>query len=173
MPSSSPSTATALVTASRTMSGTDNQTVLQMVLWATKLCHGLYDFSATVTSATGDVTSLAKEINLLSLVLRQAGSNLREDLTFPSEEAFITVREVLGQCRDVFGEVEQLVPVRELQDASVVDGALVGRLRGEMEWNGLSQGWMRYLLAHVESLKLTLSVLLQTIYTAKIEAWGR
>lgn len=160
------------------MSSHDNiTTVLQMVAWGTRLTFGLYDFSANVSPAAGDVTCLAKEVNLLSLVLRQVGANLKEDGKLPSENAFDDVREILSQCRDVFGEIEQIVPVRQLQDGQGespgVDNALVVRLKDGLDWNVLSKAKTQYLLAHLESLKLTLSVMLQTIYTAKISAWER
>jgi hypothetical protein len=152
-------------------------TVLQMVAWGTRLSFGLYDFSASVSSATGDVTNLAKEVNLLSLVLRQVGATLKEDKQMPSDEAFEVVRQILQQCQDVFGEIEQIVPVRELQNAQGAEGldnnALAVRLRDGLDWNVLSRSKTQYLLAHLESLKLTLSVMLQTIYTAKITTWGR
>jgi hypothetical protein len=152
-------------------------TVLQMVAWGTRLSFGLYDFSANVSSATGDVNSLAKEVNLLSLVLRQVGANLKEDGKLPSDEAFDVVRQILQQCQEVFGEIEAIVPVRQLQDgqgsAGVDNNALAIQLRDGLDWNALSRSKTQYLLAHLESLKLTLSVMLQAIYTAKISAWGR
>jgi hypothetical protein len=160
------------------MSNDSITTVLQMVAWGTRLSFGLYDFSACVSSASGDVNSLAKEVNLLALVLRQVGANLKADGKIPSEEAFDIVSQILMQCRDVFGEIEAIVPVRQLQDAQGlgvggVDDAVVGRLRDGLEWNVLSRAKTHYLLAHLESLKLTMSVMLQTMYTAKISVWGR
>jgi hypothetical protein len=151
-------------------------TVLQMVAWGTRLSLGLYDFSAVLPD-TGDVTNLAKEVNLLSLVLRQVGAILKEDKQLPSDEAFETVTQILKQCRHMFGEIEAIVPVRQMQDAQVVAGAdsdaIVVQLRDGLDWNALSRSKTQYLLAHLESLKLTLSVMLQTLYTAKISAWGR
>jgi hypothetical protein len=151
-------------------------TVLQMVAWGTRLSLGLYDFSAVLPD-TGDVTNLAKEVNLLSLVLRQVGATLKEEKQLPSDQAFDTVTQILKQCRDMFGEIEAIVPVRRLQEAQgsagVDNNTLVVQLRDGLDWNALSRSKAQYLLAHLESLKLTLSVMLQTIYTAKITAWGR
>ncbi|KAF2435059.1 hypothetical protein EJ08DRAFT_388460 [Tothia fuscella] len=155
------------------MSNDNITTVLQMVAWGTRLSFGLYDFSANVTSASGDVNSLAKEVNLLSLVLRQIGANLRQDGRIASERAYDTVESCLRQCRDVFAEIEQIVPVRALEGAQSDDMQLVTRLRDGLDWNILSQAKTQYLLAHLESLKLTMSVMLQVIYTAKICAWAR
>jgi hypothetical protein len=173
-----PSLPSTMTNTAGTMSNDNITTVLQMVAWGTRLSFGLYDFSANVSSASGDVNSLAKEVNLLALVLRQVGANLKEDGNLPSDEAFDTVRQILMQCRAVFGEIEAIVPVRQLQEAQGVaavgvDDMVVARLRDGLEWNVLTKAKTQYLLAHLESLKLTMSVMLQTIYTAKISAWGR
>jgi hypothetical protein len=161
-----------------TMSSDSNNHLLSMVAWGTKLSFGLYDFSANVSSATGDVDRLAKEVNLLSLGLRQIGANLKEDGSLPSNEAYDTVRRISALCQEVFQEIEAMVPVRQLQDAQMLgslgsDMALATRLRDELDWNALSKSKTQYLLEHLESLKLTLSVMSQTLYTAKITAWSR
>jgi hypothetical protein len=151
----------------------NSTTILQMVAWGTRLSFGLYDFSANVPPASGDIDSLAKEVNLLSLVLRQIGSNLKEEGGMTSERAFNTVIACLEQCRVVFVQIEQLVPVRALQDAPGNDPLLTKRLRTELNWTPLCQSQSQYLLAYSESLKMTLSVMLQTLYTAKITLWSR
>jgi hypothetical protein len=151
----------------------ESTTILQMVAWGTRLSFGLYDFSAIVSTASGDIDHLAKEVNLLSLVLRQIGSNLKEDKRMTSGRAFDTVLECLEQCRVVFVQIEQLIPVRALQDAPGIDFLLVERLRTKLNWTPLRQSQSQYLLAYLESLKMTLSVMLQTLYTAKITLWSR
>lgn len=160
------------------MSNGNNGNVLSMVAHGTKLSFGLYDFSAHVSSASGDINSLAKEVNLLALVLRQVGSSLKEDGKIRSDEAIDTVTQILMQCREVFEEIEAIVPVKQLQGAQEVgaagvDDMTVARLRDGLEWNVLSRAKTQYLLAHLGSLKLTMSVMLQTIYTAKITTWER
>ncbi|KIW01460.1 uncharacterized protein PV09_07217 [Verruconis gallopava] len=155
-------------------------TVLSIVAWGTRLTFGLYDFSAAQSAAPAseDVNRLAKEVNLLSQVLRQIGSRLKEDGSLPSQEAFNTVRQTLDQCQDVFREVESLVPLNPSRQNSQ-DGSALSSTTGSMspwredvEWNVLSQARAKYLLAHLEALRFTMSVMLQTLYTAKSIIWS-
>jgi hypothetical protein len=155
-------------------------TVLSIVAWGTNLTFGLYDFSVAnaFAPATEDVNKLAKEVNLLSQVLRQIGSRLKEDETLPSPDAFNTVRQILNQCQVVFTEIESLIPLgpsrQNSQDESPqMSVANYSPWREELDWNALSQARTQYLLAHLESLKLTLSVMLQTLYTAKTTIWAK
>jgi hypothetical protein len=156
-------------------------TVLSIVAWGTKLTLGLYDFSVanSFAPATEDVNKLAKEVNLLSQVLRQIGSRLKEDKTLPSAEAFNVVRQILEQCQDVFREIESLIPIGQTSRNSSVDGspqmsvATISPWRGSLDWNALSQARAQYLVAHLDSLKLTLSVLLHTLYTAQTTLWAK
>lgn len=157
------------------MAQSEIQNILQMVAWGTRLSLALYDFSACVPSATTDVTKLAKEVNLFSLVLRQVGASLKEDGGFPSWDAARTVKEILEQCQMVFREIEGVVPVRGIRDER---GGLVANGDGmfpdsNWSWSENSRLKAGYLLGHLESLKLTLSVLLQCLYVAKITTWSR
>lgn len=165
-------------------------TVLSVVAWGTKLTFGLYDFAvaqaATSTAASQDVSRLAKEVNLLSQVLRQIGSRLKEDGSLPSPEAFNVVRAILDQCQDVFREIESLIPLGGQQTSrpGSYDGngspqsqsAALEPWRKSSEivdWNVVVHARVEYLLAHLEAIKLTMSVMLQTLYTAKAIVWAK
>lgn len=153
------------------MSKDSNALVLNTEERGTKLSFGLYDFSMNVSSAKGDVDRLAKQVNLLSLALRQAGDNLKRYGTLPSTEAWNTVSHISLLCQEAFQDIEGMVPVQHLQDARRTgsrDGKMVlaTKLRDELDWNALSKSKAMYLLEHLESLKLTISVLSQTLYTA-------
>lgn len=165
----------AVQTSNGNMAQSEIHNILQMVAWGTRLSLALYDFSACVPSATTDVTKLAKEVNLFSLVLRQVGASLKEDGGFPSWDAARTVKEILQQCEMVFREVEGIVPVRGIRDER---GGLVANGDGmfpDSHWGWSENSRLKacYLLGHLESLKLTLSVLLQCLYVAKITTWSR
>ena len=165
-------------------------TVLSVVAWGTKLTFSLYDFAvaqaAIASGASQDVSRLAKEVNLLSQVLRQIGSRLKEDGSLPSPEAFNVVRAILDQCQDVFREIESLFPLggQQISRPGSYDGngsprsqsaALEPWRKGEdvMDWNVVVKSRAQYLLAHLEALKLTISVMLQTLYTAKAIVWAK
>lgn len=156
------------------MAQSEIHNILQMVAWGTRLSLALYDFSACVPSATTEVIKLAKEVNLFSLVLRQVGASLKEDGGFPSWDAARTVKEILHQSRMVFLEIEGIVPVRGIRDERgrlVADGGMFPG--SNWGWNNNSRLKAGYLLGHLESLKLTLNVLLQCLYVAKITTWSR
>jgi hypothetical protein len=146
--------------------------VLQMVRWGTRLSLSLYDFAAGVPTATKDITGLAKETNLLSLVLRQVGSSLKEDGAIPSDEAVQCLKEILEQCQLVFWEIENIVPVKGIKDEAGTSTGL-GIQSAKWAWSDISKAKARYLLGMLEALKMILSVLLQTIYLAKITTWSK
>jgi hypothetical protein len=155
--------------------------VLAIVAWGTKLTFGLYDFSIAnaCAPATEDVNRLAKEVNLLSQVLRQIGSRLKEDSSLPSQDATNTVTQIIEQCQNVFREIESMIPLGQGSRHSSQSGSpqmsvvTISPRREELEWNARSQARAQYLLTHLESLKLTLSVMLQTLYTAKTAIWAK
>lgn len=160
------------------MSSESDALVLDTEERGARLSFALYDFSANVSSAMGDVDRLAKGVNLLALGLRQAGDNLKKYGTLPSAEAWDTVRHVSLLCQEAFEEIERMVPIRCLQDAQKMGGlggdiALATRLRNELDWNVLAKSKALFLLEHIESLRLTLSVLSQTLYTANAIALSR
>jgi hypothetical protein len=192
-------------------------TVLSVVAWGTKLTFSLYDFAIAHPGASQDISRLAKEVNLLSQVLRQIGSRLKDDGSLPSPQAFDVVRAVLDQCQDCFREIENLVPFppsgarsRASSRPGSYDGGATaqqqlmlpsrpgsydagavtvssppspyvmvaspvreGQREDGMEWNTVVQARAVYLLAHLEALKLTMSVMLQTLYTARAIVWAR
>jgi len=156
------------------MAKSEIHSVLQIVPWGTRLSLGLHDFSALVPSATNDIIQLAKEVNSFSLVLRQVGANLKEDGEFPSFDATQVVNEILQQSQMVFREVEHIVPfkrVRQEEDELCTDDDTLS-LTYDWAWGENSRLKAHYLLGHLESLKLTLSVLLQCLYVAKITTWS-
>ncbi|QDS72796.1 hypothetical protein FKW77_006167 [Venturia effusa] len=163
---------------SANMSNDSNALVLVTEERGAKLSFALYDFSMDVSSAMGDIDRLAKGVNLLALGLRQAGDNLKKYGILPSEEAWNTVRHVSLLCQEAFDEVELMVPLQRLQNARNTDGpvsdtSLTTRLRNELDWNVLAQSKAFFLLEHIESLRLTLSVISQTLYTANAIALSR
>ncbi|KAE9983185.1 hypothetical protein BLS_004814 [Venturia inaequalis] len=160
------------------MSNESNALVLDTEERGARLSFALYEFSANVSSAMGDVDRLAKGINLLALGLRQAGDGVNKYGTLSSTEAWNTVRHVSMLCQEAYEEIERMVPIRRLQDAQKMGGlggdiALATRLRSELDWNVLAKSKARFLLEYIEALRLTLSVISQTLYTANAIALSR
>jgi hypothetical protein len=148
--------------------------ILSLVARGARLSHALYDFSASVPVAANDISKLAKEVNLLALELRHAGTSLEKDRNFPSHEACQTVSEILTQSQAVFQEIEAVLPVKGARDVRgmVMDGG-DAMFPANWEWGQSTRLKTGYLLGHLDGLKLTLSVLLQCLYVAKITMWSR
>jgi len=71
-----------------------------------------------------------------------------------------------------------LVPINELSDnhEELNDGENESKPLVQIQkwkWSLRSKARMDYLLGHLESLKLTLSVMLQTFYMVRIIMWSR
>ncbi|OCL10804.1 hypothetical protein AOQ84DRAFT_387264, partial [Glonium stellatum] len=153
-------------------------TIISLVSWGSRLALDLYKFGRVVPSATRDISRIAKTITLLSLTLKQIGATIKEDDTIPSPEAIETTQGILDQCQAIFSEIQELVPVNEVgghhEKANNEEDEPAFLVQGQKwKWSLTSKARMDYLLGHLESLKLTLSVMLQTFYTAKIIKWSR
>ncbi|KAL2351684.1 hypothetical protein BJ546DRAFT_851665 [Cryomyces antarcticus] len=141
--------------------------VIQIVGLGTRLSLGLYKFGVTMSSATQDVTRVANGVNLFCLMLRQVGTTLEED-TIHSPEAVETVQEIMQQCRHVFDEIGKMLA----KFKSLGDDSKGPHIVDKWKWS-IHKPKIDYLLGHLDSLKLTLSVMLQTLHAAKITAWIR
>jgi hypothetical protein len=150
---------------------------LKLVAWGTRLSLALYDHSTSVPTATIYVSKLAKEVNLLAMELRQVAASWERDRNLPSYDANRTVSEILAQSQAVFQEIETIVPVRTSRDERGTINMDAGNNTiipsNNWEWNQNTGPKASYLLGHLEGLKLTLSVLLQCLYVAKITMWSR
>lgn len=159
-----------------TMAVAELNNILKLVAWGTRLSLALYEFSTSIPTATTCVSKLAKEVNLLAMELRQVAASLKKDRNFPSYDANRTVSEILAQSKAVFQEIETIVPVkvaRGERGTITVDGVDAMVPSNSWEWSQNTRLKASYLLGHLDGLKLTLSVLLQCLYVAKITAWSK
>jgi|SRR5579871_5343479 len=159
-----------------TMAVAELNNILKLVAWGTRLSLALYEFSTSAPNATIYVSKFAKEVNLLAMELRQVAASLKKDRNFPSYEANRTVSEILGQSQAIFQEIQTIVPVKVVHDerGSVTMGGVDAMVpSNSWEWSQNTKLKASYLLGYLDGLKLTLSVLLQCLYVAKITAWSR
>ena len=150
--------------ANNTMSLAEMNNILKLVDRGTRLSLALYEFGTSIPTATSDVSKLAKEVNLLARELRHVATSLESNRHYPSHDANRTVSEILAQSQAVFQEIETLMQVKVIMDGS---DTMVP------EWSQNTRLKAGYLLGHLDGLKLTLSVLLQCLYVAKITMWSR
>lgn len=152
--------------------------IISLVSVGSRLALNLYKLGGAVSSATRDINRIAKTVTLLSLTLKQVGAAVKEDDIVPSPEAIETVQDILDQCRAIFSEIQALVPINELSDNHEElnddenESKPLVRIQ-KWKWSLRSKARMDYLLGHLESLKLTLLVMLQTFYMVRIIMWSR
>ncbi|KAL1623598.1 hypothetical protein SLS56_008238 [Neofusicoccum ribis] len=145
--------------------------IIQVVASATRLSLSLYDFAISSPSATREANRVAKSVSLFALMLKQVGTLLKEDLTSPSPQSYETVQDITLLAQTAFAAVEEVVSGRPQRDApqDADESATPPRRKLDL----VAQTNLRYLLAYVDSLNSTLSVMLQAFYTVRVIAWSR
>lgn len=141
--------------------------IIQVVAWGTKLSLGLYDFGISNPSATRELNRTAKSVSLFSLMLKQVGTLLREDVTSPSPESYETVQDITLLAQNAFAAIEEVLPTKPLPHSDDPASSPPRKL------DLVSKSKLHYLLAYVDSLNATLSVMLQAFYTVRVIAWSR
>ena len=119
-----------------------------------------------VEIATSDVEiqHIAKQISLFSLILKQVGLALEDSKSAATRTALDTTNEVANQSRTVFEEIKGMVEMVQKKDEK-------GHIRAisvaqKVKWCFKKQR-MQYLLAQLDSLKISLSIMLQTLQLGK------
>lgn len=146
-------------------------TILPVVGRSGSLALQLYKCAATLhDEAASDLTRAAKSIRAFSSVLKQVGTIIKEDDLLTSHEAIEVLENVIDQSQMVFSEIEACVfNTDNHQHDGLRNG---GQSRSEFR-ETLSTGRLNYLQAHLEALKATLSVMLQTLHTAQSVMWSQ
>ncbi|KAL8824542.1 MAG: hypothetical protein Q9191_004989, partial [Dirinaria sp. TL-2023a] len=119
-----------------------------------------------VELATADVEiqSIARGISLFSLMLKQVGLTMEGAKSIASQSALDTAKEITSQSQLVFDEIKNMVEMVQRRDDK-------GNLRTitvsqRIKWCFKKQR-VQYLLGQLESLKLSLSIMLQTLQLGK------
>ncbi|KKY24237.1 hypothetical protein UCDDS831_g02569 [Diplodia seriata] len=145
--------------------------IIQVVAWGTRLSLRLYEFAISNPSATRDANRIAKSVSLFSLMLKQVGTLLREDVTSPSPESYETVQDVTLLAQNAFAAIEHVVSTKPPPDASRDSDSPLSSPPRKLDL--VSKSKLHYLLAYVDALNSTLSVMLQAFYTVRVIAWSR
>ncbi|KAF2196421.1 hypothetical protein GQ43DRAFT_476342 [Delitschia confertaspora ATCC 74209] len=149
----------------------DLSAIISFVSWGSKLALDLYKFAATAPLVTIDINDIARNVSNFSLIIKHIATLIKEDDDYPSSEARETIQDVLDQCKAVYTEVESIVPPKPLH---LEDEAEVSNVRYESwEPSSVAKARLEYLAAHLDSLKSTLSVMLQALNTVQIILWAR
>ncbi|KAF3005848.1 hypothetical protein E8E13_008803 [Curvularia kusanoi] len=145
--------------------------ILPVVSRSSYLALELYQFAAESPKEAKDLLKVARAINNFASILKQVGTIIKEDDRLPSYEALDILEDVTVQSQTVLKEIEHTVEIRTRvrdQDSDVQQSSADHVGNGALHLVKLA-----YLAAHLESLRLTLSVLLQTLYTAQSIMWSK
>lgn len=117
-----------------------------------------------ISNAECDIHNIAKGISLFSLMLKQVGKTMEEGRTVASQSAIETATEIRDQSQVVFDEIKKMVDLAQGKDEN-------GHIRSitiaqRVKWCFKKQK-VQYLLGQLESLKLSLSIMLQILQMGK------
>lgn len=126
--------------------------------------------ASEISNAECDIHSIAKGISLFSLMLKQVGKTMEEGRTVASQSAIDTATEIRDQSQVVFDEIKNMVDLAQGRDDR-------GHLRSitiaqRIKWC-FKKRKVQYLLGQLESLKLSLSIMLQILQMGKAIAATR
>ena len=117
-------------------------------------------------SAGLEIHSISKGISLFSLMLKQVGQTLQAPDSVHSHEATQAAKQITDECQQIFDEIEHMLDkVRSRRQ----DGSYGPTLAQKFKWC-FKKHKVTYLLAQLESLKLSLSVMLQILQLGKMMA---
>ena len=125
---------------------------------------------AQISNAECDIHNIAKGISLFSLMLKQVGKTMEEGRTVATQSAMDTATEIRDQSQVVFDEIKNMVDLAQGRDEN-------GHIRSitisqRVKWCFKKQK-VQYLLGQLESLKLSLSIMLQILQMGKAIAATR
>jgi hypothetical protein len=148
-----------------------------------KLAVLLYSFSKTVAGAKKEVVSVAESISVFCTVLKLLGSTLeKQDSARFSMSALSTVYEILGHCSKQFDEILAVVNKlkREREGGRQAGDGGEGAEKVEIEVDILARvkwafkrGEVRRMQRDLDSMKLTLGIMLQALEFRKISVEKR
>ena len=87
-------------------------------------------------------------------------------------KAIETLEDIIDQCTAVLSEIEFITPLNDVRGHSEHHDHHSRRNQG-VQLNPVTMARLEYLTAHLDSLKSTLSVMLQTLYAAQSVIWAR
>lgn len=123
-----------------------------------------------VGDAGSEIQKIAKEISLFSLILKQVALNLGAPESVASQRALDAAQEITSQSETVFNEVKEMVQMSQKRDS---DGHIrFISIAQEVKWVFKKQR-VQYLLGQLESLKLSLSLMLQILQLGRTIAASR
>ncbi|KAF1929709.1 uncharacterized protein M421DRAFT_4158 [Didymella exigua CBS 183.55] len=144
--------------------------ILPVVSSSSCLALKLYQFAASSPKETKDLIKVAKAINNFASILKQVGMIIKEDDRLPSFEALDVLEDVTVQSQTALKNIEDETELRRNERYGEGDGV---RPSKDQSRNRPLDAKLSYFATHLECLRLTLAVLLQTLYTAQSIMWSK
>jgi N-terminal domain on NACHT_NTPase and P-loop NTPases len=113
-----------------------------------------------------EIHSISKGVTLFSLMLKQVGQTLQASDSVHSSEALETAQEITSECQMVFDEIHEML---DKVTSRRGDGNVSPSIQQKFRWC-FKKGRVQYLLAQLESLKMSLLVMLQILQLGKLMA---
>ena len=117
-----------------------------------------------IATANVEIQHIARCISEFSLMLKQVALTLESSKSIATKTALDTANEIANQSRTVFEEIKGMAEMVQTKDESGHIRAIAVAQR--VKWCFKKQR-VQYLLGQLESLKLSLSVMLQTVQLGK------
>lgn len=117
-----------------------------------------------IASAGIEIHSISKGVTLFSLMLKQVGQALQASDSVHSSEALETAQEITKECQMVFAEIQEMLDKVRTKRGDV---SLSPSVQQRFRWC-FKKGRVQYLLGQLESLKLSLLVMLQILQLGKM-----
>jgi hypothetical protein len=139
--------------------------VIAIVGAGTKLSIAIFDFATTIGSAGRELQIVGTEISILCSVLRQVQSLLEHAHFHPSKIAIESLKKIKERCEAVFEEIaEILTGFRTAKGDALFPPPDFLR---KIKWTFSKRSKVLVLRSTLESCKLTLSVMLNTMQLAE------
>ena len=113
-----------------------------------------------MTTADVEIQSIARAVSEYAFILKQLALTLESAKSIATQSAMETAKQIAGQSQVVFDDIKEMTELNQKKDA-----------RGHLQSIAVAQKvrWcykkqrLNYLLGQLESLKLSLSIMLQVL----------
>jgi hypothetical protein len=120
-----------------------------------------------IASAGMEIHSISKGVTLFSLMLKQVGQALQASDSVHSSEALDTAQEITNECQMVFDEIQEMLDKVTTRRGDGTPSS--PSIQQKFRWC-FKKGRVQYLLAQLESLKMSLLVILQILQLGRLMA---
>ena len=141
--------------------------ILQITGMGAKLSITLHRIGVQISTAQNQLAGIARGISLFSLTLKQVGQTLQQHDSVHAPGAIETTQEIIEQGIFLYSQIQTLVDkVQSFQ----ADGRLAPMSLAKKVTFCLQKTKIDCLLGELDSLKMTLSTMLQVLYTGRLMA---